>query len=61
MRNQDVRPSMRQQNNNWLWVLIFLVFALAAGLVNGLNTLQVCKTHDVYWVKGTQYSCKFFK
>lgn len=52
---------MRQQNNNWLWVLVFLVFALVAGLINGWNTIQVCKTHDVYWVKGTQYSCKFFK
>ncbi len=52
---------MRKQNNDWLWILGFVLFAALALAVNTWNTIQVCKNQDVYWVNGTQHTCKLFK
>lgn len=52
---------MRQQNNDWLLIIAFIIFAIVVVAVNTWNTKQICKTADVYWIKGTQYSCKWFK
>jgi hypothetical protein len=49
---------MRQQNNDWLLIIAFIIFVVA---VNTWNTVQVCKDQDVYWVNGTQFTCKLFK
>lgn len=49
---------MRQQNNGWLLIIAFIIFVVA---VNTWNTVQVCKGQDVYWVNGTQFTCKLFK
>lgn len=52
---------MRQQNNDWLLIIAFIIFAIVVVAVNTWNTKQICKTADVYWINGTQYSCKLFK
>lgn len=51
----------RKKDRSWLVIGAFVVFAVIALALNGYNTVQVCKTQDVYWVSGTQYSCKWFK
>lgn len=52
---------MRQQNNDWLLIIGFIIFAIVVVAVNTWNTVQVCKGQDVYWVNGTQFTCKLFK
>ncbi|ENW78646.1 hypothetical protein F909_03608 [Acinetobacter sp. ANC 3929] len=52
---------MRQKNNDWLLIIAFIVFVIFAVAINTWNTVQVCKGQDVYWVNGTQHTCKFFK
>ncbi|MDQ9009017.1 hypothetical protein RFI36_04770 [Acinetobacter gerneri] len=52
---------MRRNNKQWLYVVAFIVFAICAVTFNAYNTIQVCKTQDVYWVSGTQHTCKWFK
>ncbi|WP_167353043.1 hypothetical protein [Acinetobacter proteolyticus] len=52
---------MRRNNNEWLFILIFIVLAIVAVAINTWNTVQVCKDQDVYWVNGTQHICKLFK
>lgn len=52
---------MGRNQTNWLLIvlLIMLVF-LGVGL-SIFNSIEVCKTHDIYWVNGTQYSCAWVK
>ncbi|WP_171258923.1 hypothetical protein [Acinetobacter pittii] len=50
----------RNQTNWFLIVLIIIVVFLGIGF-SVFNTVQVCKTRDVYWVNGTQYSCAWLK
>ena len=52
---------MRQRNNDWFFILVFVLFAAAIMAANTWNIFQVCKAADVYWVSGTQYTCKWFK
>ncbi len=52
---------MRKRNNNWLWIVGFIVSVILAVAVNTWNTNQLCKTQDVYWVNGTQHTCTLFK
>jgi hypothetical protein len=52
---------MRQQNNDWLLIIGFIIFAIFVVAVNTWNTVQVCKDQDVYLVNGTQFTCKLFK
>lgn len=49
------------RNNNWIGIIAFIVLMIIGVAVNTWNTIQVCKNQDVYWVEGTQYTCKFFK
>lgn len=52
---------MRRKQNDWgLIVVIIIVVFLGIGF-SVFNTVAVCKTHDVYWVNGTQYSCAWLK
>lgn len=52
---------MRQKNNDWVYIAVFIVLAILCLALNTYNAVQVCKTADVYWVKGTQYSCRWLK
>ncbi|VXA55450.1 conserved hypothetical protein [Acinetobacter proteolyticus] len=52
---------MRQKNNDWLLIIAFIVFVIFAVAINTWNTVQVCKGQDVYWVNGTQYTCRWLK
>lgn len=50
-----------RRDNDWIWVLVMIAFALFAVATNAWNTYQVCKSSDVFWVSGTQYTCTLFK
>lgn len=52
---------MKHRNKDWLWIVGFIVLAILAVAINTWNTVQVCKSQDVYWVNGTQHTCKLFK
>ncbi|WP_171479078.1 hypothetical protein [Acinetobacter haemolyticus] len=52
---------MRKRNDDWLWIVGFIVCVVLAVAVNTWNTTQVCKNQDVYWVNGTQHTCTLFK
>ncbi|MFT4021992.1 MAG: hypothetical protein QM666_10790 [Acinetobacter sp.] len=52
---------MRKRNDDWIWVVGFIVVLILAAAVNVWNTVNVCKNQDVYWVNGTQHTCKPFK
>lgn len=52
---------MRQKNNDWFFILVFMLMAAVIISANALNIFQICKTADAYWVNGTQYTCKWFK
>lgn len=47
--------------NEWLWVVGFIVMLILSVATSVWNTRQVCKNQDVYWVDGTQYTCKLMK
>lgn len=52
---------MRKKDSDGIWVVI-MVLMMIIGLGGSIvNTLLVCKKQDVFWVKGTQYSCAIFK
>jgi len=48
------------QNEHFLILVIVVLVFLGIGF-SVFNTIEVCKTHDIYWVSGTQYSCSWFK
>lgn len=52
---------MRRNDNSWMWVVLFIIATILTATVNVWNTIQVCKSNDVYWVSGTQYSCNWIK
>ncbi|WP_171076748.1 hypothetical protein [Acinetobacter sp. Ver3] len=52
---------MKRRNNDWLWIAGFILLMMLVVAVNTWNTVQVCKSQDVYWVNGTQHTCKLFK
>lgn len=52
---------MKRRNNDWLWIAGFILLMILAVAVNTWNTVQVCKSQDVYWVNGTQHTRKLFK
>lgn len=44
-----------------LWVL-FVVLMIVVGIGGTLiNAKMVCEKQEVFWIKGTQYSCSIFK
>lgn len=44
-----------------LWVL-FGVLMIVVGIGGTLiNAKMVCEKQEVFWIKGTQYSCSIFK
>ncbi|KCY22198.1 hypothetical protein J635_2254 [Acinetobacter baumannii 233846] len=44
-----------------LWVL-FGVLMIVVGIGGTLiNAKTVCEKQEVFWIKGTQYSCSIFK
>ena len=50
-----------KRDNDWIWIICILMVVVIAIAVNTWNRVQVCKSQDVYWVNGTQYTCKLFK
>jgi len=52
---------MRQKNNDWFYIAVFIVLAILGFGMNAYNARQICKTADVYWVNGTQYTCRWLK
>lgn len=52
---------MKHRNNDWLWIIGFIALVIICIAINFWNMVQVCKKQDVYWVKGTQHTCKPFK
>ena len=51
----------KKKDKSWLYVVVFMVFVVVALTLKAFNTIQVCKTQDVFWVSGTQYTCEWFK
>lgn len=48
-------------NYELLWV-VFCVLLLVIGIGGTvLNAKSVCKNQEVFWVRGTQFSCSVFK
>ncbi|WP_289351729.1 hypothetical protein [Acinetobacter baumannii] len=51
----------RRIDYGFLWVLIG-VFMIVVGIGGTLiNAKMVCEKQEVFWIKGTQYSCSIFK
>ncbi|NUL20091.1 hypothetical protein HUN27_24985, partial [Agrobacterium tumefaciens] len=51
----------RRTDYGFLWVLIG-VFMIVVGIGGTLiNAKMVCEKQEVFWIKGTQYSCSIFK
>jgi hypothetical protein len=44
-----------------LWILfaVFMSVVVISGTL--INAKLVCKKQEVFWIKGTQYSCSIFK
>ncbi|MFW1903642.1 hypothetical protein [Acinetobacter baumannii] len=51
----------RRTDYGLLWIL-FGVLLLVVGIGGTLiNAKMVCQKQEVFWIRGTQYSCSIFK
>ncbi len=51
----------RRADYGFLWAL-FGVFMIVVGIGGTLiNAKKVCEKQEVFWIRGTQYSCSIFK
>ncbi|EXC78393.1 hypothetical protein J709_0282 [Acinetobacter baumannii 7893] len=52
---------MGRNQTNWLLIVLLIMLVFLGVGFSIFNSIEVCKTHDIYWVNGTQYSCAWVK
>ncbi len=52
---------MGRNQSNWLLIVLLIMLVFLGVGFSIFNTIEVCKTQDIYWVNGTQYTCVWVK